>query len=661
MDEGFEFLESGKFVEAKSFFGTILNEYPENKTANLCYGRAIGLSGDPEKAIEIFSELLDVYQGDQEIRMNLAEAHLWKKDPKQAIPIYQSLLIKSPENFGINLGIANSYSMDRSYKPAHRWILSALRIEPENLQAQVSAKYIRLGYANELASQYQSYDSAVQLIHQNLEIQASDQESLALLANIYIIAKNYPKADSLYRSLKNPTSALVGQSTTLHLLGKDKEALVKAEELLSLANEEETSKANFHYISALLWNKKIQEADQFLDSVRTISNQAEVLAKEAEIAMYEADFKKGAERYGEYLKDFPNSFNGNMGKANALHALGMDNKSYEIAYHAKLLFPGQQDVQGFLNKLDEKHSPKVENSYFYGQSSDQSTVQGWTVNGTANPTPLLSLKGNFTSKRYSPPGEGEFTESESIILSGQQQINDRIKINASIGRIKLIIPNETETPVRGDIDLDTDIWVNKNQKVNLGYATQVQDFNAALANQNLKTQHFFIKNSMFWNRHDVGWYTELYQSYFSDSNRRNLLFSSIYKSLPKKKITYKAGLNLLLMKFQESNPSEYYSPLSFTKGEVFGGLTFANEKSLTIAFDVAAGLQVAETVSQGNWRSQASITKSIGRLHLYLKGLYTTISEIQGSGFSYTEARVGFQYRLALKPLFNHRFATVTN
>ncbi len=44
MQEGFTYLETGKYPEAESFFETVLKEYPENKTARLCYGRAIGLN-----------------------------------------------------------------------------------------------------------------------------------------------------------------------------------------------------------------------------------------------------------------------------------------------------------------------------------------------------------------------------------------------------------------------------------------------------------------------------------------------------------------------------------------------------------------------------------------------------------------------------------------
>ena len=42
MKTGFTYLETGKYEEAEVFFKEVLNSYPTNKTARLCYGRAIG-------------------------------------------------------------------------------------------------------------------------------------------------------------------------------------------------------------------------------------------------------------------------------------------------------------------------------------------------------------------------------------------------------------------------------------------------------------------------------------------------------------------------------------------------------------------------------------------------------------------------------------------
>ncbi|MGB6269676.1 MAG: tetratricopeptide repeat protein, partial [Olleya sp.] len=61
MQKGYNYLETGKYAEAELFFNTVLKEYPNNKTARLCYGRAIGLNGKPKQANTLFSNLLADY------------------------------------------------------------------------------------------------------------------------------------------------------------------------------------------------------------------------------------------------------------------------------------------------------------------------------------------------------------------------------------------------------------------------------------------------------------------------------------------------------------------------------------------------------------------------------------------------------------------------
>ena len=40
MQQGFRYLEAGQYQNAEQFFYAVLQDYPKNKTAKLCYGRA---------------------------------------------------------------------------------------------------------------------------------------------------------------------------------------------------------------------------------------------------------------------------------------------------------------------------------------------------------------------------------------------------------------------------------------------------------------------------------------------------------------------------------------------------------------------------------------------------------------------------------------------
>ncbi len=49
LQKGFTLLENGNFAAAKTFFENTLKTEPSNKTAQICYGRAVGLSGNPKR------------------------------------------------------------------------------------------------------------------------------------------------------------------------------------------------------------------------------------------------------------------------------------------------------------------------------------------------------------------------------------------------------------------------------------------------------------------------------------------------------------------------------------------------------------------------------------------------------------------------------------
>ena len=116
MSPGFKLLEKGDFEKAESFFESYLQSDPENKTANLCYGRAVGLSGDPKRATVLFGSLKDQYPNDYEITINYNESFLWDKQYNKAKPLYQDLVEKYPDKFGAVLGYANTLSNLKEYK-----------------------------------------------------------------------------------------------------------------------------------------------------------------------------------------------------------------------------------------------------------------------------------------------------------------------------------------------------------------------------------------------------------------------------------------------------------------------------------------------------------------------------------------------------------------
>ena len=152
MTTGFNLLENGKYSQAKLFFEEILEAYPSNKTAQLCYGRALGLSGETAKATALFTQMQNEYPGDYEIALNYAESLLWAENFNEAQTAYEDLVKTDSTSFSAVLGYANTLSNLKEYDKALERVNQALSLQPGNANALVSRKYIRLGRANQLSS-----------------------------------------------------------------------------------------------------------------------------------------------------------------------------------------------------------------------------------------------------------------------------------------------------------------------------------------------------------------------------------------------------------------------------------------------------------------------------------------------------------------------------
>lgn len=97
-------LEAGEVAEAETFFGEVLRKEPDNLTANICYGRAVGLNGRADVAVDRFKKLREVHPENLEVALNLAEAFMWKKDYGTAVTHYEELIASHPDNFTAILG-----------------------------------------------------------------------------------------------------------------------------------------------------------------------------------------------------------------------------------------------------------------------------------------------------------------------------------------------------------------------------------------------------------------------------------------------------------------------------------------------------------------------------------------------------------------------------
>jgi tetratricopeptide (TPR) repeat protein len=359
MGTGFTLLETGKYSEAQVFFKNILEKHPTNKTARLCYGRALGLNGLTVAAKKLFAALKADYPTDFEVSLNVAESLLWNNDYEDARTLYVDLVKKDSTSFPAILGYANTLSNLKEYDNALLYVGKALDILPGNANAMVSKKYMRLGKASQVLA-FQDYTTAIALLEQNLQDFPNDADTNKSLANVYVTRRDFEKANLIYSNLKNKVTGLVGQSLVAHLMRKDKKALELAANATDLVQNDsiQIMDSQERYIQALIWNGKYQQARTSIDSLTDrLGSNSRIVAMSASLSVYTGQINKGIEYYQTILLTDSTSFNGNLGIANAYRGQGNLAKAYEFAEKTLHYYPEQKDAKSLMAAIDNSLSP----------------------------------------------------------------------------------------------------------------------------------------------------------------------------------------------------------------------------------------------------------------------------------------------------------------
>lgn len=661
MDEGFKMLEAGEFKEAKMFFENFLAQNEPNKTAKLCYGRALGLSGEPVAAITYFENLKQEFPKDYEIESNYAEAFLWAKKFKEAKPLYIELVATYPDKFGAVLGLANTLSNLQEYLEALKWVNKAIALEPQNEGAKISRKYIKMGYANAFVKK-EEYKTAENLLLQIFEDFPEDKNVLQNLANNYLMTKEYDKQiDAYQRMATNFTdsiTALNGIALAHHLKGKSKTALEVATrakaKIDTQPNHNLKSETYNRYIQALIWNHKYAPARTKIDSLsQHHANENWLLSLKSMLGMYTADFKSSISNYDAILKNDSTSFDGNLGKANALFASDNLIPAYENAFQTMRIFGQQRDVVGFIEKLNIQNSPNAEEwvQYTFDNGDNVAFASTTTVNVPFSP----SFKSTFSYQYRTSENEVTDNQASSHALNGSFtfKIRPQVYLKTEAGFYAAQFLDTTYVNPVFDIKLQTKPFKLNNLELN--YKREMQAFNAELIKREIVMNHYGLTYNLGTN-FNLGWYTQLMYTSQSDNNVRNLLFTSLYYNLTRKP-ALKGGLNFSYLTFADQVPTIYFSPSTYRNVELFFDLRGNFSEKSRGYISAAGGLQKVENDDETViYRAEGGLTHEFSkRLKLDIYGKYSNIASAIGAGFQFTEIGMKLNWTLTSKPLFFKR------
>lgn len=666
MQEGFTYLETGKYAKAEVFFKAILKEFPTNKTARLCYGRAVGLSGNSNKALNLFTTLLEDYPTDFEVKLNYAEALLWDEKYKDAKEFYQKLVQEDAQSFPALLGYANTLSNLKEFKSALIYVDKALEVLPGNANALVSKKYMRLGLASSKVTDLK-YGEAEAILKENFESFENDKETLLNLANLYLISNQTDKAKETYKIIglnpENQFTALNGIALAFHLDEDDKLALETSESAIALLTDKTDPDAikqtKERYIQALIWNKKYKLAKNEID---TLFNETEVpenwmYSLRATLNVYKSDFKKSVADYNLILEKDSASFDGNLGKANVLKALGYYKEAYKSAENTLSFYEKQKDASNFIISLDKVFTPYVEATTSYSFDNGDNKAYSYIANANVPLSIRLAVFGTYNFRETSNAINNLKATTNIASFGLSYQLLNNVVFRGSLGTIK----SESDATVYNQLLIESSLNIKpfKLQNLELGYRREVQNFNAELLNREIVMNNYILNYSLSTN-FKLGWFSQYYFTDQSDANQRNLLFTSLYYNILEKP-SLKAGVNYQYITFKDQVPTIYFSPSSFNAVEVFFNIikTEGEAKNNSLFYDLTAatGFQYIEDNEKlSTYRIQAKLGYRFSeRSIINLYGLQSNIASSTAAGFTFTEFGLRFQWFFLKSPLYKRK------
>jgi tetratricopeptide (TPR) repeat protein len=648
---GFTMLETGKFAEAATFFKHYLvTEDSTNRTALLCYGRGIGLSGNVPEAKKVFNKLLDRFPGDFEISLNAAEAFMWAKEYKEAKAFYEKLLVIKPKDFDANLGYANALASLFDYKNALIYTNNAIEIDTKSDNAKISRKYARLGYADQY-SKNQEYEPAGLLLEDILKDFPNDKEALFAKAQLKIQLEQYKEAEKIYKTLfeltKGQTEVYLNLSYLSFLQKNNNAAMSYALQAIESTKTQPDNvlKAQLGKVMALGWNEKFNEAFGLLDSLGTVfPANNDILIKRATLNTWNKDYAKSANMFKQVLAKVPSSFDANLGCADALFAQELDVESKKFVFKTLDYYPNQKDAKDFLVKLSLRHSPSLTTHDFISSDKGGNSSINYQLGLGFDIIPSFRLLLNYKSRFAKNSNENSSANTNIYGAGFRWRIKPIWLMTASIS--DAILKGKSNQRNHILYDLANEFKLTKMQTLELRYQTDVQNFTAGLIDNNLTFQNFIATYSLT-TAAKVGLYSQYYYTKNSDDNSRNLLFISLYYDL-KAAPVIKFGVNFNTMSFKKQVPIIYFSPSEFKNYELFGlieNLQVPKQKFL-YQLSVAGGYQKIEKNDfQSTYRIQASLgyrPKNNFEALIYTLNSNSATSSVVG--YSYSETGLKAKY-----------------
>lgn len=596
--EGYAFLENEAYEEAISYFSKQLVKSPQNKTANICYGRAIGLSGKKEKALAFFQKIEKDFPHDTEILLNKAEAFLWNQDFNQAINTYENILSQDSLNFTANVGLANTYSALHDYHIANRYLQKSIQIDPSQGILKQVKKYIYLGLAAQEKENLQTI-KAHEYLDSIMTLFPGDKDIILERAFVFLYEEKNKKAYQTFLRLvdKNPFEAYLGLSHCSILLHQANNSLSFADSALiyrPIDSLQRGFRAEIAKIYALGFNEKFISAHTLVDRLLDDhpDNHSLKIAK-SRLYTWNEQFAKSENRLDSMnIRNF-DLF---LAKADLYRGMELYNKALSTIDTALSIQPLQIDATRLQKLLQSEVSPLIH--ILYGNLTDiaqnhaKDYFAGIKIRSNDRHHYSLSLQ----SRQTNDPIFGAANQRIAR-FSDDIRMNNNWRINFGIAAVQS--SSEAVTFTKAIYDAKVKVKLTKDQYLSAGSEVVPHNYNSALILSEILMNNYYLAYS-FNTKDYPGIYISFTRTNQSDNNNKNLLYLSLYKAFQRNS-TFKMGVNYTYFGFSR-NSNIYFSPSDFygLEGFVEYHNHFAKGQQFFYSILLAPGFQKIENNNNQN-------------------------------------------------------------
>jgi len=349
-----------EYQKAKDILNEIITNDPHDYKAKLIYAQALQNSGQPNKAIQIYEELLTFYADKKqkqkdvsEIKILLAETYMVEKNFEHSKKMYADLLETQPNNIKALIDLADILSWEKDYNAALSYYQKALAVEPDNLEA-IGKIALLYKWKGDYSSAEKTYKRIIAMDLENIQAQVD-------LAEVYTYQGDYTKAveflhTSLLKNRGHRLEFLYGVSllysgdnkaakqvfekisfdapdyhkAQAHLAGimsaeKDyKKAIMLYRELIKESDDIHIKK---EFADTLSWDKQYEEAISLYEQIVKDAKDADTKRRLAEIYIWNKQFSDANKILGALIEQNPSDYKSKILLANSMHYSGDPEKA----------------------------------------------------------------------------------------------------------------------------------------------------------------------------------------------------------------------------------------------------------------------------------------------------------------------------------------------